>query len=338
MKANEMKEIKQGHPVYFFYGTESFLIENALSGIREKMGCDGNVVTYDLEETPVQTLVEEAETTSLFGEARLIVGRNATFVTTAKGKGTVHHDWTSLISYLENPLATNRVVLIVNTDSLDKRKKITKALEQHACAIQFHPLKGKELSTWLIHHLKQWNATINEEAAHRLIELVGNSLWLLHHECEKLSTYVGQAGVITLPMVEELVPRTLEQDVFKLTDYLMNQRVNEALQLWQDLLTLSQEPLRILALITRQLRLTLQVKVLAEEHHSEKEISSFLKVHPYPVKLARNQGFHFSEKVLRHYLFLAVQAEEQIKTGLVDKQIAVERILLHMCDESAKIC
>lgn len=338
MRISGIKEVEQGHPVYFFYGTESFLIEDALQRIQEKIGTEDSVVSFDLEETPLQTLIEEAETTSLFGEARLIVGKNATLVTTAKSKGNVHHDDKSLISYLENPLPTNTVVLIVHTDVLDKRKKVTKALEQHACTLQFQPLKGKELEGWVQHHLKQWKVTIEEDALRQLIELVGSSLWLLHHECEKLSTYAGQAGVITLSMINELVPRTIEDDVFKLTNYLMNQKGDEALCLWHDLLTLSQEPLRILALITRQIRLTLQVKVLADTYHSDKEIASLLKVHPYPVKLARSQGLHFSEKELRSHLQLAVQAEEQIKTGLVDKRIAVERILLQMCDESAKIC
>jgi DNA polymerase-3 subunit delta len=260
VKTNVIEEIEKLHPVYFFYGTESFLVEEALKKIQEKMRTDdspGSVVTFDLEETPIQTVIAEAETTSLFGETRLIVGRNATFVTTAKVKGDLVHQDKSLISYVEKPFTTNIVVLIANTDALDKRKKITKVLEQHASTIQFQPLKERELLLWLSNHLTKWNVMIEEDAARKLIELVGNSLWLFHHECEKLSTYVGQAGIITSSIVEELVPRTLEQDVFKLTNCMMNQKMDEALRLWQDLLALSQEPLRILALMTRQLRLTL---------------------------------------------------------------------------------
>jgi DNA polymerase-3 subunit delta len=335
------EKIEKLYPVYFLYGVESFLIEEALRDIRKKLclGSDpSSAVTFDLEETPVQTLIEEAETSSLFGEQRLIVGKNATFVTSVKSKGDILHQEKALISYLEQPLASNVVVFIANTDALDKRKKITKAIEEHACTLHFKPLREMELLQWLTNHVQQWGVRIENDAARKLIQLVGTSLWLLYHECEKLSTFVGQAGVITLPVVDALVSRTLEHDVFKLTEYVMNHKVAEALRLWEDLLTLSQEPLRILALITRQLRLTLQVKMLSEDHQSDKEIASFLKVHPYPVKLARNEAALFSEKALRTYLLLAVQAEEQIKMGSIDKKIAIERILFYMCDETARIC
>jgi DNA polymerase-3 subunit delta len=331
-----LQEIKKGivHPVYFFYGTETFLIEETVEWMEEQLMPKGdgfgNIVKLDLEEVPVQALVQEAETLPFFGERRLIVGKNAYFLTTLKNRGGVDHNPEALLSYLEQPLASSVVILIAPTDKLDKRKKVAKALEKQARTMNFEPLKGPALLDWLQKRFKHLQVNIEKQALRDLVLLVGNDLRLLHQECVKLATYVGQGGTVTSQVVAELVPRTLEQDVFKLTDRIAHRKIDEAFSIWYDLLYQREEPIRILALIIRQFRLMLQVKVLSQQGMSEKEIASFLKVHPYPVKLAYKQGASFSEKTLRSLLARAIETDQDIKSGKIDKVLAVERLLLQV--------
>lgn len=322
------------HPVYFFYGAETFLIDETVHWIRKQLMPEedefGNEVWLDLEETSIQELVQEAETPPFFGERRLIIGKNAYFLTSAKRKSSIDHQVQVLVDYLGEPFTSNIVILIAPSDKLDKRKKIVKQLQKQARTIQFEPLQGNELSQWVQKRCHQLEVKITSEAVGELIQLVGNDLRLLQQECVKLATFVGQQGTINPNHVAELVPRTLEQDVFKLTDRIARRQMEEAFSIWYDLLYQKEEPIRILALITRQFRLMLQVKVLSQQGYPEKEIASQLKVHPYPVKLALKQVTHFSEKMLRSLLAQALQADQDIKSGRVDKILAVERLLLHM--------
>ncbi|SEN03609.1 DNA polymerase III subunit delta [Lihuaxuella thermophila] len=331
-----LQEIKKGivHPVYFFYGTETFLIEETVEWMEKQLMPDGdglgNIVKLDLEEVPVQTLVQEAETLPFFGDRRLIVGKNAYFLTTQKTRGGVDHNPEALLSYLQQPLTSSVVVLIAPTDKLDKRKKVTKALEKQARTMNFEPLNGPMLVDWLKKRFKQLNVNIEKQTLRELVLLVGNDLRLLHQECVKLAIYAGQGGTVTSQMVAELVPRTLEQDVFKLIDRIAQRKLDEAFSIWYDLLDQREEPIRILALIIRQFRLMLQVKVLSQQGMSEKEIGSFLKIHPYPVKLAYKQGASFSEKILRSLLAKAIATEQDIKSGKIDKVLGVERLLIQV--------
>ncbi|WP_164491755.1 DNA polymerase III subunit delta [Staphylospora marina] len=336
MSREVLAEIKQGRidPVYFLYGNEPFLLEETMHRMRELLG-DGSedpgaVVIMDLDETPVQHLIDEAEVPPFFSERRVIIGKNAHFLTAVRAKGGPGHDPDRLIAYLQQPLPTSVVILTVPSDKLDKRKKAVKELELRARCIRFDPLGGKEILAWLQQRFKELGVEADPRAVRELALLVGPDLRRLDNECRKLAVYVGDAGKVDVKTVSALVPRTLEQDVFKLTESIARRQTGEALRIWRDLLHQREEPLRVLSLITRQFRLMLQVKALARQGLGEKEIAARLKVHPYPVKLALRQGQAFSEKALRGLLLGAVAADREIKTGRTDKVLAVERLILNV--------
>jgi DNA polymerase III subunit delta len=331
-----LQAIKKGKidPIYFFYGQEHFLLEETVNWLCRQLAPTpdhvGSVVCFDLEEVPIQTLVQEAETLPFFGERRLIIGKNALFLTPLKAKGGVDHQTDRLLTYLADPVRENTLLLIVPSDKLDKRKKIVKALEKHASTLSFPPLSEHELPRWVQKRCKQLGVEIQPQAAEKLLLLVGHHLCLLQQECIKLATYVGQQGTITPATVSALVPRTLEQDVFQLINRVACRRVDEAFQIWFDLLYRREEPIRILALLMRQFRLMLQVKVLSQQGFPEKEIATQLKMHPYPVKLALQQGAELTESRLRSLLAKAIMTDQEMKAGKMDKTLAVERLLLYV--------
>ncbi|SMO50763.1 DNA polymerase III subunit delta [Melghirimyces algeriensis] len=334
MDSKLSQEIRSGRiaPVYLFYGTETFLMEEILQEIEKQVlvsenNRDWNCIVLDLDETPVQDLVREAETPSFFGEQRLVVGKNAWFLTT-RGKEKQEHRPEELLQYAKNPLEENVLILTVPAEKLDGRKKVVKELKKHVREAVFPPLDSSALKRWVTNRVKRTGVQADSQTVESLIRQTGPNLRLLDMEISKLVTYVGSSGRITPDTVSELVPRTLEQDVFKLVDRVARRKTGEAMAVYYDLLENREEPLRILALIIRQFRMMLQVKVLAVQGMSEREMASALKVHPYPVKLALQQGKSHPEKTLRHLLYQAIEADQAIKSGRIDKSLAVERLIL----------
>mgnify|MGYP001255155377 CR=1 FL=1 len=334
-----MREIAGGTlaPVYLLYGRETFLMEEICREIQEKVlnGADPsfNKVVADLDEVPVQELVREAESPPFFGERRVVVGRNARFLSTAKTKQRAEHRPEELLRYVKEPLATTVLVLLVPEEKLDTRKKVVKALEKAARTVRCDPLEGKELERWVLERFKRLGVKPQPEAVRRLILRVGNNLRLLHNECAKLAVYSGTGGTVSAGDVDRMVPRTLEEDVFKLVDRAAGRKVEEALSILYDLLNQREEPIRILALMIRQFRILLQVKVLAAQGKSEREIASLLGLHPYPVKLARMQGKAYTERQLRSLLLSAIETDQAVKSGKIDKTLALERFLILLGQE-----
>lgn len=328
------QELKQGdiHPVYLFYGSETFLMDEACEEIRNQVlpeeNRDWDETIMDLEEVPVQALVQEVETPSFFGERRVVTGRNAWFLTGARTKEKVPHQPDELIRYVQQPMESNILILTVPSDKLDARKKVVKELRKKVREVVFQPLEAKELTAWVSKRLKQTGVDVHPRSGEQLIHRVGGDLRLLNQEIGKLASFAGTGGSITPEVVEELVPRTLEQDVFKLVDQVSRRQIGAALSIYYDLLSNREEPIRILSLIIRQFRIMLQVKVLARQGRSEREIASLLKVHPYPVKLASRQGKAYPESLLRQLLSRSIEADQEIKSGRIEKTLAVEKLLL----------
>lgn len=330
------EELKEGRfsPVYLFYGTESFLIDETSRWIRQQMISDASDVfsqtVMDLEETPIQDVIREVETASFFAEARVVIAKHAWFLTGARKKNKVDHQVDELLRYIQAPVEENVLILTVEAEKLDARKKVVKELKKKARVAAFPPLDGKDLNRWVTKRIRQAGLKPDRQAAAALIQNVGSDLRLLSGEIEKLAVYVGNGGTLTPREIAELVPRTLEQDVFKLINQVAQRRTAAALAIFYDLLANREEPIRILSLIIHQFRILLQVKVLAEEGKTEREMASLLGLHPYPVKLAMQQGRSFSEEVLRNLLGRSIAADHDIKKGRIDKVLAVERLLLSL--------
>ncbi len=109
-----------------------------------------------------------------------------------------------------------------------------------------------------------------------------------------------------------------------------NNELDEALLIYHDLLKQKEEPLKLLALIARQLRIYYQVKELSRRSYSQKQMATQLKIHPYVVKLASQQINRFEDQQLLSLLESAADTDYAIKTGKMDKVLAVEMLLMKL--------
>ena len=111
---------------------------------------------------------------------------------------------------------------------------------------------------------------------------------MLAKEMDKLTLYVGMGGEITTKLVAELVPKSVEQNVF--FDRKSGEKdIAGAMQILDGLFTQQEEPIKLLALLVSQFRLLYQVKELQQRGYGQNQIASHIGVHPYRVKLAMNQ-------------------------------------------------
>lgn len=85
-----MEKYKKGQfaPVYMLYGTEAYLINETkqllIENVLHEDEMDFNFSQFDLEETPVETALEDVETLPFIGERRLVFMQNPFFLTAEK--------------------------------------------------------------------------------------------------------------------------------------------------------------------------------------------------------------------------------------------------------------
>jgi DNA polymerase-3 subunit delta len=99
------------------------------------------------------------------------------------------------------------------------------------------------------------------------------------------------------------------------------------MELYEDLLTLKEPPMRILFLIARQFNQILQVKELTAQGMDRGTIASKLKMQPFVVGKVMPQARAFSREQILSYVDLCVDAEEAVKTGRLNERLAVELLI-----------
>lgn len=325
---------KQIEPVYLLFGIEAFLINETkqllIEHVLEDDEKDFNLSVYDLEETPIEAALEDAETFPFMGEKRLVFLQNPVFLTSEKTKGKVEHNLAKLEEYLSQPAPYSIVVFSGPYEKLDERKKITKELKRKAAVIEAKKLTEPELKIWVKERAESSGVEIEEDAVELLLSLSGTNLFMLTSEIDKLALYAGDSQSINKEIVDRLTARSLEQNIFSLVDKVVNRNVEAALRIYYDLLKQNEEPIKILSVITGQFRLIYQVKELSRRGYGQQQIAGNLKIHPFRVKLAAGQAGSFSDEELTRIIKLLADADYQMKTGGMRKEMLIEMILFQI--------
>jgi DNA polymerase-3 subunit delta len=115
--------------------------------------------------------------------------------------------------------------------------------------------------------------------------------------------------------------------IFDMIAAIANRQTRKAMELYEDLLTLKEPPMRILFLISRQFNQILQVKELQAKGMDRNTIASKLKLQPFVVGRILPQARQFTREQLLSYVELCVDAEEAVKTGRLQDRLAVELLI-----------
>lgn len=329
-----LKELKSSRfrSLYLWYGPEQYFIEEArkllIKYALDSADADFNVISFDMQEVPIELAIEEAETLPFLGERKVVFVQNPVFFTAEKLK--IEHDFKKMEHYLNDPSPFTILVFQAHFEKLDERKKITKLIKKQAGILEAKRPAERDLPGWIKSKAVEEGAIINEAAIHQLLNIAGFHLSVLATEISKLALYAGPGGEITEEVVTKLTARTLESDIFRLVDQIVSGKLQEAFRIYYDLLRLNEEPLKILAVITGQFRLIYQVKELSKRGYAQQQIAGHLKVHPFRVKIATGQSHSFSETQLASMIQLLAESDYEMKSSGMEKKMIIEMFFFRL--------
>ena len=133
--------------------------------------------------------------------------------------------------------------------------------------------------------------------------------------------------VVTDQDVEDICTVRVTNKIFDMVSAIVTRKTKAAMELYEDLLTLKEPPMRILFLIARQFNQILQVKELMGQGMDKGSIASRLKMQPFVVGKVMPQARSFSREQILSYVNLCVDAEEAVKTGRLNERLAVELLI-----------
>lgn len=209
-----------------------------------------NAESFDLPETGVQPMLSAASCLPMLARKRFVVGHNVDKVA-AK-------DLLPLLHYLQAPVQST--LLLLTGSKLDARLKLSQALKAGGCLQMCESPKARDLPRWILQRAQRLNISMHNDAATTLAERVGPDMGVLAQNLDKLSLYAGANNSIERAAVEALVQPTREASIFALTDAVAQKQWAQASCAVTQLLQHGEEPLVIVAMLARQVRLLLAAK------------------------------------------------------------------------------
>ncbi|WP_276356311.1 DNA polymerase III subunit delta [Cohnella caldifontis] len=335
------REIREGkvRPFYVIYGTETYMMNDFAERLTERVAepehRDMAIVRFDTAETPLDDILDEAETLPFLVPRKLVLVRDSVLFASGKESSKIEHRPERLAAYLQQPMDTTVLVFSVPHEKLDERKKLVKAAKSQDAAVSFAPLSAEELLQWVVRRGEKQGRRWAPDAAEELLRRAGTDMSVLAAETDKLCLHAGEGGTITAASVSELVPAAAEQNVFKLTEELASLRTEKVLALYYDLLKQREEPIKLVSLLVRQFRNMLYVKELGGQGYSPQQMAGQLGLHPYAVKITSEQARKFSVDRLAKLLSDLADLDYAMKTGQVDKTLGLELFLLRTASAGA---
>lgn len=334
-------------------GTESFLIDSFLHTLTSKIISPEDrefaISKYDMRESSLSTILQDAETAPFLVSTKLIIATHAHIFTATRDSGSgsasgnskaekdqakLDHQIDDFVKYLQSPAPHSIVVFVVQAEKLDDRKKIVKLLKSLDLVFPFFALPAQELRGWIEQRVREENFQMTPEAIDMLIAQTNGNLQMISIEIDKLRTFVGASGSVEAQLVQQFVARSLEQNIFLLIDYVVTKRLDLAMLVLDDLLRQKEEPIKIAMLIVRQFRIILQVKQLSIMGYSESQIASQISVAPYAVKVAQSQARQYEFAQLAEILSHLADLDFHMKTGKIDKVLGLEMFFMKLVNQN----
>lgn len=173
--------------IFFLHGEDTYRSRQKLKAIKEKFKTSDksgvNLVMVDGEKTPIKNICQEILTTPFLHKKKLIVIENL-----LRKKGGGQDEIVKLIE--KDKIPKSSIIIFWEKGDVPQNTKIYNLLNRPKYAEKFSLLKKAELTRWLEKEIKEKKIKIETPALKLLIDYVGNDLWQMTNEIEKLTAYV----------------------------------------------------------------------------------------------------------------------------------------------------
>jgi len=315
-------DIKTGQfkQIYLLYGEEQYLIRQYRDKLKHALAADDDTMNFSAfsgSDINQKEIIDLAETLPFFADRRLIL---------IEDSGLFKKSAEELADYMSSIPETTYFVFAEK--EIDKKTKMYKQVKKNGSIVEFPRQNETTLSRWIEGRIRRNGKNITRDAYALFIRKTGDDMENIDKELEKLLCYTLEKDYIDISDVEAITTEQTENKIFDMIDAVALHQQKKALDLYYDLLALKEAPMRILFLLVRQYRMLFHVKALANQGYGRKEIASKAGLHPFVAGKNMEQAKRFKMGQLRRVMEEGAQLEQDVKTGLLTDNLAVELFIV----------
>lgn len=326
-------------PILVLTGEDVGQFEWLKKDILQKIAYDPSDLNYsyfDMKETSYTVVELDLVSLPFFADEKIVILDHLLDLTTAKKRVLTDEDLKQFESYLEMPSESTKLVIFAE-GKLDSKRRLVKLLKREAQIVEAATPTDQDLKRYFASQAQELGLKFVGDALDQLLLKSGYDFGELQKNLALLQAY-KEDGQITLEDVEEAVPKTLQDNIFDLTQMILKRQIDQASNLVKDLRLQGEDEIKLIAIMLGQFRLFTQVKILSEEGQPESQIVTSLsdlsgrRINPYQVKFALRDSRRLSLPFLKQAMITLIETDYAIKSGKYDKDYLFDLALLKVAN------
>ncbi len=314
-----VKNINAGKllPVYFFFGDDSFGIDNAIKALEDvvkpMIESDFDRETFHGDEKSITEVIDFASAFPFGSEKKFILIKDF-----EKAK-----DKKALASYAASP-ADFTILAIVNNGAVTAAaSEPFKTLAKNNYMFEAKELKGNTLLNWLVDFATAKGKNLTQDNARLLMDISGENRNLLEAQLDKIFTYLGDKPEISVDSIRALSTQLKEFTIFDLQNAIGKKNKQEALKIALSMIEKGAEPTYIVHMLTRYFTGLARVKELSETNVPDQAAARIVGTHPFYYKDYLNARKLFTDNKIINAAEALFKADMTIKTSSTDEKLLI---------------
>ena len=312
-------------PVYVLVGPERLLVDRVVDALRkavDSMGAPGfNVEVFDGKGLDAARVISAARTLPMMADKRLVLLRHVDAMTPTEQK--------NLVEYLDDP--SESTCFVLTADKLDGRSPFTKTAKKRRFVIDAKPLRGRELREFARAEAKAREHNIVPQAIEALLDAVGDDLSAIDDAMERLSLFVGAGQRIDADAVMRCVTRIRVESIWSLVDAIGLKDRRKGIAAAQSLLDDREPPLRLLAMVARQLRIVARMREALSEGLRPQDAAKRAGAPPFKAADLTESARRFTADSLGDAFTLIAETDRALKGSKRPPDVILQDAVLQLC-------
>lgn len=290
-------------------GEDSKLVNFQLSLILEKIDyVDENKITYDMNESNLSDILDEASMISLFASTKVIIGNNFDI-------SKVNDEEIDYLSKYIN-CVNKSVYIILIASKIDARVKNYKVFKDNFNIVDTSKNdNSNEIYDYVISRIKDNKYKMDKYDIEYFIQKVGNDINNINLELNKLFIYKEDNKEINREDIDLLIIDNIDNVIYEFTNAVIEKNIEKVNYMYNNFKKENVSIDYLISSLANVFRQSLIIKMLYNDNKSNYEIAKVIGKKEFYVKKMLERLYVYSEDNISNMIIKLAKIELDYKSG-----------------------
>ncbi|MDW7680183.1 MAG: DNA polymerase III subunit delta, partial [bacterium] len=224
--------------------------------------------------------------------------------------------------------------LILSAPVKDLSGKSYKIVKSKACNVNCRPFYSNETISWIKNYINTKKLDIEIQACNALYEIVGNSLFDLVNEIEKIVINIYPRQKITAEDVQQTSSMLRQHSVFDLCDAVGEKKLKKSLSILNNLIDRGERATGIVIQLNRHwINMLKLIEMKRLKRLSTAELQAVTRLHPFFLAKIQMQTNNFTAEQIRQGFSRLAEADLHLKTSYQPPKLVLELLIYQLINK-----